>query len=238
MSKVALVTGATRGIGAAIAKQLARDGFDVVGIARKAGADFPGTFYECDLDDSKKSQEVLTEICKKHEVSVVVNNVGAVKVQNAGDITAEALTQQWRVNVEGSVIAIQAALPAMKTLGFGRVINISSGAFLGKAGRTGYAASKAALIGLTRTLAIELGPLGITVNCVAPGQIATETWAANNDPESPKTKAMIETIPRRRLGKVEDVAGAVGYLASDAAEYVTGQTLFVCGGLTVGKSQA
>ncbi|ALL68392.1 3-oxoacyl-[acyl-carrier protein] reductase [Paraburkholderia caribensis MBA4] len=238
MSKVALVTGATRGIGAAIASRLAADGYDVVGIARHAKASFPGKFYECDLDDTNNSQKVLAEICREHEVSVVVNNVGAVKVQNAGDITVEALSQQWRVNVEGSVLAIQAALPTMKAQGFGRVINISSGAFLGKAGRTGYSASKAALIGLTRTLAIELGPLGITVNCVAPGQIATETWAANNDPESPKTKAMIETIPRRRLGKVEDVAGAVGYFASPAAEYVTGQTLFVCGGLTVGKSQA
>ena len=83
---------------------------------------------------------------------------------------------------------------------------------------------------------MELGADGITVNCVAPGQIYTTMWAANNNPDSPKTKAMIQSIPAQRLGTGDDVAGAVAYFASDAAQYVTGQTLFVCGGLTVGRN--
>lgn len=234
--KKALVTGATRGIGAAIVSRLISDGFEVVGIARCEPDSFNGDFYRCDLSDLNQSQETFAEISRKHDISVVVNNVGAVAVEPVGSITPAAMDNQWRVNVEAAVIAVQAVLPAMKESRFGRVVNVASGAILGKMGRTGYSASKAALLGLTRTMAMELGEHGITVNCVAPGQVLTELWAANNNPESPKTKAMIESIPLRRLGSGDDVAGAVSFFASDSAAYVTGQTLFVCGGLTVGRN--
>ncbi|MDY7548922.1 SDR family oxidoreductase [Glaciimonas sp. CA11.2] len=236
MAKSVLVTGATRGIGRAIAEQMAADGYEVIGIARNPVPDFRGHLYQCDLDDPIETQVILEKICRLHEITIVVNNVGAVAVETVGTITSTALSQQWRVNVEASVMTIQAALPAMKKNQWGRIVNIASGAVLGKAGRAGYSASKAALLGLTRTLAIELGPFGISANCIAPGQILTELWASNNQPDSQQTRAMVASIPRRRLGKPEDVASAVSYLVSEQADYVTGQTLYVCGGLTVGRN--
>jgi len=236
MAKKAVVTGATRGIGAAITQRLIQDGFEVIGIARHVPSSFPGEFHQCDLNDLENSRAVFSRIGLAHDVSILINNVGAVAVESVADITTDALSYQWRVNVEAAVLAIQALLPSMRRQRFGRVINIASGALLGKIGRTGYAASKAALVGLTRTMAMELGPSEVTVNCIAPGQIGTQLWATNNDPDSPKTKAMVESIPLRRLGTPDDVAGAVAFFASESASYVTGQTLFVCGGLTVGRS--
>ncbi|VVE23076.1 SDR family oxidoreductase [Pandoraea anhela] len=235
MPKRAVITGATRGIGAAIADRLTRGGFEIVGIARETPQHFAGTFFRCDLDDPVETEATFAEVRAMEGISVLVNNAGAVEAQPVGSITVPALDHQWRVNVEASIIGIQALLPGLIANGNGRVINIASGAMLGKPGRTGYAASKAAIVGMTRTLAIELGQHGITVNCVAPGQILTTLWAANNQPDSPKTREMIRSIPMGRLGSVEDVAAAVDFFASEAAAYITGQTLFVCGGLTVGK---
>ncbi len=236
MKRIALVTGASRGIGRAIANRLATDGVEVIGLARNPCADFPGNFYTCDVGDLPHSGQLFQEICQRHGVNIVVNNAGAVAVESAADVTSDALDLQWHVHVNAAVLAAQAALPQMRKQNWGRIVSIASGAVLGKVGRTGYAASKAAQIGMTRTLSMELGPLGVTVNCVAPGQVQTEMWSKNNDPESAKTKAMIASIPARRLGTPEDVANAVGFLVSEAASYINGQTLFVCGGLTVGRT--
>ena len=128
----------------------------------------------------------------------------------------------------------QTLLPAMKREGIGRVVNIASRAALGKELRTAYAATKAGLIGMTKTWALELGAHGITVNAVGPGPIRTELFEAANPPGDPRTQAIIDRVPVRRLGTPEDVAGAVGYLCSDGAGFVTGQVLYVCGGMTVG----
>lgn len=236
MPKRAVITGATRGIGAAIADRLTRGGFEIIGIAREMPQHFSGTFFQCDLDDPAETEATYSRIRELDGISVLVNNAGAVEAEPIGSITVPALDHQWRVNVEASVIGIQALLPALIASGNGRVINIASGAMLGKLGRTGYAASKAAIVGMTRTLAIELGRHSITVNCVAPGQILTTLWASNNQPDSPNTRDMIRSIPMGRLGSVVDVAAAVDFFASEAAGYITGQTLFVCGGLTVGKN--
>lgn len=238
MQKTALVTGATRGIGQAIAARLKADGHEVIGIARHAAV---GTgpldhFYRCDLADAQATHATLATIAQRHRVTVVVNNAGAVAVEPAGAITEAGLALQWQVNVGAAIAAVQAALPGMRQAGWGRIVNIASGAVLGKPGRSGYAGTKAALIGVTRTLALELGPHGITVNCIAPGQIHTDMWAANNDPASDKTQAMVAGIPARRLGAPQDVAAAVAFMACADAGYINGQVLYVCGGLTVGKS--
>src|ERR1700744_3115349 len=170
MARTAIVTGATKGIGAAIASKLRAEGNQVIGIARTAPETFDGPFFECDLNDLEQTKSVFDAICSQHDVSILVNNVGSVAVESVSEITLEGLGLQWRGNVESSVLAVQAVLPAMKKTHWGRIVNISSGAILGKSGRTGYAGTKAAILGMTRTMAMELGADGITVNCVAPGQ--------------------------------------------------------------------
>jgi NAD(P)-dependent dehydrogenase (short-subunit alcohol dehydrogenase family) len=125
----------------------------------------------------------------------------------------------------------------MQAARFGRIINISSRAALGKELRTVYSATKAGLLGMTRTWALELAPYGVTVNAIGPGPIATELFLSGNPPDSPKTKKILESIPLKRMGEPEDIAHAVASLLDDRAGYITGQVLYVCGGLTVGLGQ-
>jgi len=127
-------------------------------------------------------------------------------------------------------------LPRLRESACGRIVNIGSRAALGKIGRVGYSATKAALTGLTRSMALELAPHGITVNCIAPGPIETEFFTGVNDPSSPATRALTEAVPLGRLGRPEEVAGVVLFFISAEAGFITGQTLYVCGGLTIGAT--
>ena len=129
---------------------------------------------------------------------------------------------------------MQALLPSMTAGGFGRIVNMSSRAALGKELRTAYAATKAGLIGMTRVWALELGRHGITVNAIGPGPIRTELFDRANPPDSPRTRAIVESVPVKRVGTPEDVAQAVSFFLDRRSGFVTGQTLYVCGGMTVG----
>ncbi len=140
------------------------------------------------------------------------------------------------INLRATIQCTQAVLPAMKAAGFGRIVNISSRTALGKVLRTAYAATKGGLISMTRGWALELARHGITVNAVGPGPIATELFDAVNPPGSPGTDKIIQEIPVKRIGQPEDIANAVSFFLSDASGYVTGQTLYVCGGLSIGAA--
>ena len=142
------------------------------------------------------------------------------------------------LNVEVPLLLMQAVLPSMKRAQNGRIINIASRAALGKPLRSAYSASKAGLIGMTRTWALELGQHGITANCIAPGPIATDMFLRGNPPESESTKALLSSIPAGRMGKADDIANAVSFLADRRSDFITGQTLYVCGGLSIGSSSA
>jgi NAD(P)-dependent dehydrogenase (short-subunit alcohol dehydrogenase family) len=142
------------------------------------------------------------------------------------------------VNVAAAIICVQALLPTMQAAHFGRIVNIASRAALGKEERTAYAATKAGVLGMTRTWALELAQFGITVNAIAPGPIATELFTSGNPPGAPKTIKIIESIPVKRMGQPEDIAHAAAYLMDERASFITGQTLYVCGGITVGLSNA
>jgi 3-oxoacyl-[acyl-carrier protein] reductase len=153
----------------------------------------------------------------------------------------EVMEKDWddvvAVNLKGSFFCTKALLPIMKERNRGRIINIGSRASLGKYARTVYSATKAGLIGMTRTWALELAPFNITVNYIGPGLIATDLFRQVNPSDSERTQRLVKSIPLNRLGTPEDLANTISFLASDEAAYITGQTLFVCGGLSVQSVQ-
>ena len=233
-----LVTAASRGIGRSIAARLSHDGCVPVTLDRVAPAALlPGeTFIQVDLMDIQATAQALAEVVARHAPTRLVNNAGTVHPAALEDTTLADLEAVVSLNLRCTLQCAQALLPAMKAARFGRIVNISSRAALGKELRTAYSATKAGVIGMTRTWALELAAHGITVNAIAPGPIATEMFRSVNPADSPRTRAIIDGIPVKRLGTPEDVAHAAAYLLDARAGFVTGQVLHVCGGMTVGQS--
>lgn len=231
-----LVTGGAGGIGRAVAIRLHADGFRPVTLdLRPPEEQLPGErFVQADLSDAAATAAALEEIVARDAPLGLVNNAGIVRPGSLEETTLEDLDAVVAVNLRAAVQCAQALLPGMRAAGHGRIVNVASRAALGKELRTAYAATKAGLIGLTRTWALELAPAGITVNAIGPGPIATELFRRANPDNSPKTRAIIEGVPVRRLGTPEDVAQAVAFFLDPRSGFVTGQTLYVCGGLTVG----
>ncbi len=232
----ALVTGASEGIGRAVAERLAADGLRVVTLDQKRPAS-PAegeVFIEVDLADAKATAKALARISSQYAVSVLVNNVGTVRPAALEAASLEDLDAAVSLNLRCAIQCAQAVVPGMKSRRFGRIVSISSRAALGKELRTVYAATKAGLLGITRTWALELGRDGITVNAIGPGPIATDLFKRANPPDSPRTKAIIDSVPVGRLGTPADIAHAVAYFADARSGYVTGQVLYVCGGMTCG----
>ena len=232
--RVTLITGATRGIGRAVAERLAAQDHSIVGIARaRADAVFPGEVVVADLLDEQSLKRALADIVGRYEVTGLVNNAGLNHIQKLGEIDLDAFDEVIAVNLRAAIQCTQAVLPAMLRARFGRIVNVTSRALLGRATTSSYTAAKAGLAAITRSWALELADKNITVNAVGPGPTETEMWNRNNPPESPATRARVAQIPMRRMGRPEDVAGAVGYFMSEDAGFVTGQHLFVCGGFSV-----
>jgi NAD(P)-dependent dehydrogenase (short-subunit alcohol dehydrogenase family) len=225
-----LVTGGAAGIGAAIAARCRADGYDVAVIDQKP---VPGG-VRADLFDEDETAAALDTVLAAGPVTRLVNNVGAVRPAPVEKQLLSDVDVDLALNVRLPLQCLQAVLPGMKEAGYGRVVNISSRAALGKQERSVYAASKAALIGFTRVWALELGRHGITVNAIGPGPVETDLFTRSNPPDDPRTQALVRTIPVGRVGTPEDVAGAASYFLSEESGFVTGQTLYVCGGLTVG----
>lgn len=226
-----LITGGANGIGAAIAQRCREDGLEVI-VADRVGGDI-----QVDLTDHAATTAAINRVLQDGPITRLVNNVGAVFPAAVEDQTSLEMSAAWDVNVRTALTCLQPLLPGMKAAQFGRVVNISSRAALGKELRTAYAATKAALIGMSRVWALELGRYGITSNAVAPGPIATELFRAANPADSEKTKAILDAVPVRRIGEPEDVANSVSFFLDRRSGFVTGQTMYVCGGITVGLSQ-
>jgi acetoacetyl-CoA reductase len=240
--RVALVTGGTRGIGAAITKQLARNGASVAaGYSRgeesarrfkdqmvAEGAQI--SIHQGRVDDAADCNRVFQEVMETFgRVDYLVNNAGITIDKTVRKMTVEDWHQVLDVNLSGGFNMTKSVLEHMIARGSGRIVMISS--VIGETGNVGqanYAASKAGLFGFTKSLALEMAPRGITVNCVAPGFIATEMVGAI--PPAVLEK-VVEKIPQRRLGKPEEVARVVQFLLEDDASYITGAVYAVNGGL-------
>lgn len=224
-----LITGGANGIGAAIAKKCHDAGYETV-ILDRAGDDA----IHCDLSDPESTRAALEQALADGPITRLVNNVGAVFANSLSDQTVEEFDNAVALNLRSAFLCAQALVPGMREAGFGRIVNIASRAALGKELRTAYSATKAGLQGMTRTWALEEGKQGITVNAVAPGPIATELFMNANPADSERTKAIVNSIPVGRMGTPDDVAHAAAFLLSTDAGFITGQTLYVCGGMTVG----
>ncbi len=231
-----LVTGGSAGIGRAICEALLAQGRTVVNLdyARPDWSHPKLVSYQADLTQEAATRERAAEITAAHRVTALVNNAGATRPGTIETQTLADFDYVVALHFRASMLLIQAALPALRACRNGRIVNMASRAALGKAERIAYSATKAGLIGMTRTLAMELGGDGITVNAVAPGPIATDLFHKSNPEGAPQTKRIIDSIIVKRLGTPDDVARATLFFLSPDNGFVTGQVLYVCGGTTLG----
>jgi len=240
-NQIALVTGASRGIGAAIALELAKQGATVIGTATSASgaegitqalqlAGYSGVGMMLDVNDQTQVEATLKSIGEHYgDVSILVNNAGITRDTLLMRMKGEDWDAVLNTNLKSVFTMSQAVLRPMMKARTGRIISISSVVgHMGNAGQTNYAAAKAGMTGFTKSLAAEVGGRNITVNCVAPGFIDTDMTR-----ELPQTihEELLKRIPLGRLGKVEDIAAAVAFLASPSASYISGETIHVNGAM-------
>jgi NAD(P)-dependent dehydrogenase (short-subunit alcohol dehydrogenase family) len=231
----AIVTGGSAGIGRAVVQELLKRDLQVISldVQRSSHSHERLQHVEVDLTDIAATRRVAREIAAKHQVTTLVHNAGTIRPALLPDVKLEDLDALVNLHLKSALVLLQAALPAMKAAGYGRVVLVSSRAVLGLPTRTSYAATKSGMLGMARTWALELAPHGITVNVVAPGPIETDNFYS----VVPRGQGerVAQAIPVRRLGQPGDVARAVMFFADRDAGFVTGQVLYVCGGTSVGS---
>jgi NAD(P)-dependent dehydrogenase (short-subunit alcohol dehydrogenase family) len=231
-----LISGASKGIGLATARRLSLNGHYPVGLARTQPSEFPGEFIPVDLTDPAATTKAAAEALENGPVDGLVNNVGVVRPAYLGDVNLDDLAYVFDLNVRTAVQLTQAVIPGMKMRGWGRVVNLTTLVTVGYPERTSYGAAKAGLDFCTRAWAGELATTGITVNSVAPGPTETEIFRAGNPPGSPGERRYLQGVPQGRFGQPDEIAAAISFLLSDDAAFITGQTLRVDGGGSVGVS--
>jgi NAD(P)-dependent dehydrogenase (short-subunit alcohol dehydrogenase family) len=240
--RIAVVTGAARGLGKAITKRLISDGFYVVAVDISEDGEIPvdskaNNLFEYYLADISREEEVknlfIQLINRFGKVDAVVNNAGIIRDNVIWKMTLEDFDSVINVNLRGTWLMCREAAIIMKEQDHGKIVNIASRAWLGNPGQSNYSASKAGVVALTRVLALELGRYNITVNAVAPGLI--DTPLTQNLEEDVLSK-LINAQPTRTIGKAEDVANTVSFLLTADNNFITGQTIYVDGGKSIGAN--
>ena len=235
--RLAVVTGGSAGIGLEICRQLLDDGWAVVSMARR-----PPPFahehlhaIEVDLADRAATAAAAEDVAHRFAPDTIIHNAGVILPALLEDVKLADLDTLVDIHLSAAILLAQACTPAMKAAGFGRIVLLSSRGALGLATRTAYAATKAGMLGMARTWALELAPHGITVNVVSPGPVQTDMFHGVIPVGDPKVEQIAASIPVKRLGQPADVAHAVNFFVSEQAGFVTGQVLYVCGGTSVGS---
>jgi NAD(P)-dependent dehydrogenase (short-subunit alcohol dehydrogenase family) len=243
MAKIAIVTGAANGIGKAIARRLKDDGCYIfaVDIDDKNGKSIVSElghshaeYANCNISSEKEVNNLFqTVISQKAEINILINNAGIIKDNMIHKMPADDFDEVINTNLKGTWLMCKAASKIMKEQKSGRIVNISSRAWLGNPGQSNYSASKAGVIGLTRVLALELGRFNVLVNAIAPGLI--DTPLTQSLPLDVLEK-LIQAQPTNSIGKPEDISNVVSFLASEKTGFITGQVIYVDGGKSIGAN--
>lgn len=231
----AIVTGGSAGIGAEIVRQMLDAGYEVVSMARRA-SDFQHKRLhnvQVDLLDPEATRQASAEVAKNFKVSHFVHNAGVIWPKLLPEVQLDDLQGLTQIHLGSAIQIAQACLPHMQAQQFGRIVLMSSRGALGLPTRTAYSATKAGMVGMARTWSLELAAQGITVNVVAPGPIQTDMFHDVVPAGSERERSIAKGIPVQRLGRPDDVARAVMFFCDPANSFVTGQTLYVCGGASV-----
>jgi len=244
-NRIAVVTGSGQGIGAGIARKLALAGAKVVlndiagekieQVGKELDAEGAlGVPVIADVSTKEGAESLIAQTIERFgRVDILVNNVGIARDKWISKMTDEDWDSVMMVNLKSQFLTCRAVVPQMREQSHGRIVNISSRAWLGGAGQANYAASKGGVVSLTRSLALELAKFAITVNCVAPALVDTPLFQSLGE----ETKDRLAgTVPMGRVGTPADIAEAVSFFASDEASYITGQLIYVCGGRSLGSS--
>lgn len=244
MDKItAIISGGAQGIGKAIAQRLVRDGFFSViadinenegeSIVKELGKD-NSLFIKCNIRDETEVKQLFSEVLKKTDkINAVVNNAGLIRDNMIWNMKLEDFSIVMDVNLKGTWLMCREAATIMREQKSGRIVNISSRAWLGNRGQSNYSSSKAGVVGLTRVLALELGKYNVNVNAVAPGLIDTPLTQSL---PSKVLQNLIEAQPTKKMGKPEDIANACSFLLSKESNFITGQVIHVDGGKSIGST--
>ena len=233
--KMVIVTGGSRGIGAATCEKLLSKGYGVISLSRTEPASTDIVHLPCDLTDTDGRRAVFANLSKRDDVFGLVNNAGVATPNLIKEFDHQIYSGVMDVNTTSVAELSAAVVPSLIKNKQGRVVNISSELILGFATRTAYSASKAAVASFAKTWALELGQYNICCNAIAPGPVETELFVKNNPPGSAIRQQKLDKIPLGRFGQPEDVANMVAFLMSEEASFITGQTLYVCGGSSLGS---
>lgn len=237
MKQVAVVTGGSAGIGKATCELLLAQGWEVVSLDRHPSPVQHERLQaiQVDLLDRGATARTAADIAQRFAVTAFIHNAGAMRPALLPDVKLEDLDALVDLHLASAILLTQALLPGMKQRRHGRILLMSSRAVMGAQTRTSYSATKAAMVGMARTWALELAPDGITVNLVAPGPVRTDLYHEVIPANSEREAKLAASIPVGRVGEPADVARAVGFFVHPDASFVTGQVLYVCGGASIGS---